>query len=87
MKAGGLLLAPLQPVFALPLLAYLGICTGWAAAAAYRGRDPWLLAMGAAATIMHLSWGAGFLARCCGHLLSGRNPRASSAIDANSTVV
>jgi succinoglycan biosynthesis protein ExoA len=87
MTVSGLLLAPLHSVFALPLLGYLGICTVWAAAAAYRARDPWLLAMGSAATIMHLSWGAGFLAQCCGHLLSRQDPRASSPIDATPTIV
>jgi succinoglycan biosynthesis protein ExoA len=76
----GVLLAPIHPVFALPLLIYLGICTAWAAAAAYRSRDPWLLAMGAAATIMHLSWAAGFLARCFRHLRAAYDARSASPL-------
>ncbi|MGD0430172.1 MAG: glycosyltransferase family 2 protein [Acetobacteraceae bacterium] len=80
---GGLLLAPIHPAFALPLLGYLGICTAWAVAAAIRTRDPWLLATGAAATIMHLSWAVGFLDKCLTHLLSGRGRRKGSTLVTN----
>ena len=79
----GWLLAPFQLRFALPLLGYLGICTGWAVAAAIRTRDPWLLATGAAATIMHLSWAVGFLDKCFAHLLSAGNRRKSSELVTN----
>jgi succinoglycan biosynthesis protein ExoA len=76
---GGLVLAPLNPIFALPLVLYLAICTAWAVAAAVSARDPWLLTMGAAATIMHLGWGAGFLAKSATSLRSRQPGRVASA--------
>jgi succinoglycan biosynthesis protein ExoA len=79
----GLLLAPVSLAFALPFLIYLAICTIWACAAAYRAGDPWLLAMGAAATTMHLGWGAGFLARCVNRPRSGSPGREASGSIAN----
>ena len=58
---GALVLAPVLPaLLAVPLL-YALLCLGWAAALAAHAGDPWVLAAGPAAMIMHLSWGAGFL--------------------------
>lgn len=65
---GGLLLTPVYSGFALLPLVYCLICMGWGAVAAARHGDPWLLAIGPAAMIMHLSWGAGFIWRCLGLL-------------------
>ncbi len=60
----GLAAAPLAPLTSLVPAAYLALCLGWGATAALRARDPWLLAMGPAAMVMHLSWAAGFLREC-----------------------
>jgi succinoglycan biosynthesis protein ExoA len=56
-----LLLMPLFPLVGLIPTVYLAACLLWGAVAAIRKRDPWLLAMGPAAIVMHLSWAAGFL--------------------------
>jgi succinoglycan biosynthesis protein ExoA len=61
---GGLLLAPVHVGFALIPLAYCLICIGYGVAETVCRRDPWLLAMGPAAMIMHLSWATGFIWRC-----------------------
>jgi succinoglycan biosynthesis protein ExoA len=59
---GGILLAAaLHPAFIVIPLAYLLLCLSWSAAAALRGRDPCLAAMGLAAAVMHHSWAFGFL--------------------------
>ena len=63
---GGLLLAPVHFAFALIPLAYCLICLACGAAVSLRRRDPWLLAIGPAAMIMHLSWATGFIWRCLG---------------------
>ena len=63
---GGLLLTPVHIAFALIPLAYCLMCMASGAALALRGRDPWLLAIGPAAMIMHLSWATGFIWRCLG---------------------
>lgn len=68
---GGLALAPAWPLFALFPLAYCLLCLGWGAAAAARRRDPWMLAIGPAAMIMHLSWATGFVFRCLVALWTG----------------
>jgi succinoglycan biosynthesis protein ExoA len=47
--------------FAVLPIAYLLLCTGWGLARSIVARDPWLLAIGPAAIIMHLSWAFGFL--------------------------
>jgi succinoglycan biosynthesis protein ExoA len=60
----GLALTPLTPLAALVPAAYLALCLGWGVVASLRARDPWLLAMGPAAVVMHLSWAAGFLREC-----------------------
>lgn len=69
---GGLVLGALHPAFLLLPIAYAGISLGWGVAAALRARDPWLLAVGPAAMIMHLSWASGFLWRCVTLTLSSR---------------
>lgn len=76
--AGGFALTPLEPVFALGPALYFGLCAGWGAGAALRRRDPWLLAMGAAAVIMHLSWATGFLAACADLGWFRRSPPAGA---------
>lgn len=48
--------------FFLPALAYFGTCAVWGGVIARYERDPACLASGLAATIMHHSWAAGFLA-------------------------
>lgn len=58
---GCVLLAFVAPVFALIPLAYAGACCGTGAIFAVRARDPWLLAAGPAAMIMHLGFAWGFL--------------------------
>jgi succinoglycan biosynthesis protein ExoA len=49
---------------ALPL-AYLSVCAIWGLGLALRERDPCLALTGAAAIVMHMSWGTGFLLRLC----------------------
>ncbi len=61
---GGVLLTPVHAGFALIPLGYCLICIGYGIAEAVRRRDPWLVAMGPAAMIMHLSWATGFIWRC-----------------------
>ncbi|MBV8092438.1 MAG: glycosyltransferase family 2 protein [Acetobacteraceae bacterium] len=68
--AAGLALAPANPVTALFPVLYAASCLTWGSVAAIRDRDPWLLAMGPAAMIMHLSWGAGFLRTCLIHAVT-----------------
>jgi succinoglycan biosynthesis protein ExoA len=58
--AGGVALAPLRPRAALAPAAYVAACSAWGAVVALRTRDAWLLAMGPAAIVMHLSWAVGF---------------------------
>jgi succinoglycan biosynthesis protein ExoA len=60
----GLLGAPLFPPLAAIPASYLALCLAWGVVAALRRRDPWLLAMGPAAIIIHLSWAVGFLRAC-----------------------
>ncbi len=55
------LLAPVQPLLALPAGCYVGACLLWGAVQAVRRRDPALLWMGPAAIVMHLAWAVGFL--------------------------
>ena len=59
-------LAALQPSFLLAPLIYALACLGCGVALAMRDRDRCLLLSGAAAMVMHLSWGTGFLARLAG---------------------
>ena len=61
---GGLLLGLLHPAFLLLPAVYLVACLAWGAAMALGSTDPWLLAMGPAAMIMHLAWASGFVWRC-----------------------
>lgn len=58
---GGALLAPFDSITLAVPLGYVGVCQGWGIAASVRRRDPWLLAMGAAAMAMHFGWAFGFL--------------------------
>jgi succinoglycan biosynthesis protein ExoA len=60
---GGLSLAPLDPWCAIAPIAYALGCFAWGSLAAARARDPWLVAIAPAAMTVHLSWGAGFLAK------------------------
>lgn len=56
-----LAVAPIAPAaLAVPAL-YVAACLAWGALAALRSRDPWLLATGVAAVIMHMAWSVGFL--------------------------
>ena len=57
----GCLLAPLAPICLAAPAAYAMLCVGWGMPDAVRARDPWKLATGVAAMIMHLSWAIGFL--------------------------
>jgi succinoglycan biosynthesis protein ExoA len=61
---GGLLLTAVDPRFAIVPLAYGLGCTAYAVGTSVRRRDSWLLAMGPAAMIMHLSWASGFIWKC-----------------------
>jgi succinoglycan biosynthesis protein ExoA len=53
-----------NPWFALFPLAYCLLCLGWGVVEALRQLDPWMLAIGPAVMIMHLSWAIGFVWRC-----------------------
>jgi GT2 family glycosyltransferase len=53
-------LAPLQPVFALPLVAWLTACLLGGVALAVAGRQPQAVLSGFLAGGMHLAWSAGF---------------------------
>jgi succinoglycan biosynthesis protein ExoA len=82
-STGGLLLAPLHPAFALVPLAYCMICVAWGASEALLHRDKWLLAMGLAAMIMHLSWATGFIWRCLtttGQRIARSGPRVAQLV-------
>jgi succinoglycan biosynthesis protein ExoA len=59
-------LAMLQPWFLLLPLLYAATCLLWGLGLAVRCKDSCLTFTGAAAVVMHLSWGAGFLARLAG---------------------
>jgi succinoglycan biosynthesis protein ExoA len=56
-----IVIMPVIPLVLLIPAVYLVACLLWGVVAAIRKRDPWLLAMGPAAVVMHLSWAAGFL--------------------------
>jgi len=58
---GGLALTPFDARFALVPVAYAATCLLWAAAAAWRARDTWLLNAGIALMVMHLSWAVGLI--------------------------
>jgi succinoglycan biosynthesis protein ExoA len=66
---GGLMLTPVHSAFVLIPLAYGLTCMACGAAESLRWRDPWLMAIGPAAMIMHLSWATGFIWRCLEPLL------------------
>ena len=55
------LLTPVVPWICIPTALYLSACLLWGLLEAIRRRDPALLLMGPAATVMHVSWAAGFL--------------------------
>lgn len=58
---GGILLAAAaHPLFVLAPLGYVALCLGWGLAAAVRGGDLCLAAMGLAAAVMHHAWAIGF---------------------------
>lgn len=61
---GGLTLGLLDPMFLLLPIAYVLLCVACGIAAALQHHDAWLLAIGPAAMIMHLSWACGFLWKC-----------------------
>lgn len=54
------LLAPVSALFALPLLAWAGLCLACGALLAWRAKSAALLASGPAAMIMHFAWSLGF---------------------------
>jgi succinoglycan biosynthesis protein ExoA len=72
----GLALVPVHPIFALFPIAYCMMCLSWGAVMAMRRKDPWMLAIGLAVMIMHLSWASGFLWRCLSSV--GRAPGANN---------
>ena len=76
----GLALSLIHPAFALLPLVYFLLCLGWGAVMAFRARDPWLLAVGPAAMIMHLSWAAGFISNIIRLTLSRQRRRPPRAI-------
>ncbi len=80
--ASGLALVPVSPLFALAPVLYFGVCAGWGVGVAVRARDPWLLMMGAAAAIMHLTWAAGFMAACADLRWFRRARPVSASLDA-----
>ncbi len=53
-------LAPLHPVFALPLVAWSLVCLGGGISIAVQKRDPRAMLSGFLAGAMHLSWSVGF---------------------------
>ncbi len=59
-------LAPWQPLLALPALLWAGACAAGGAAMAVARRDPKALAAGFLAGGMHLAWSAGFWAQALG---------------------
>ena len=68
MVAGGLALSPFWWGFAVPAFAYLATCLLVGVAIAIRQKDLWMLAVGPAAIIMHLSYGTGFIQTLLRHL-------------------
>jgi succinoglycan biosynthesis protein ExoA len=56
-------LAPLQPLFALPLALWLTACLAGGVALAVKGREPRAVLSGFIAGSMHLAWSAGFWAQ------------------------
>ena len=76
----GALLAPLNPMLLLPVLAWMFMSLAFGAALAVRMRDPAVLLSGPAAMIMHLAWSAGFWAQLltyAGQRLAGDIPAPS----------
>jgi succinoglycan biosynthesis protein ExoA len=67
-------LAIFQPWLLLVPLLYVLLCLLWGAGLAIGEKDGWLVFSGVAAIVMHVSWGAGFLAR-----LVGWRPQQASA--------
>jgi succinoglycan biosynthesis protein ExoA len=67
---GGLLLTPVHLGFSLIPLGYCLTCLGLGATEALHRHDLWLLAIGPAAMIMHLSWAVGFVWRSLGLMRS-----------------
>jgi succinoglycan biosynthesis protein ExoA len=53
---------PFSPWFAIFPASYVAACLIWALISAAQTGDPWLLGIGPAAIVTHISWGAGFLA-------------------------
>jgi succinoglycan biosynthesis protein ExoA len=67
-------LAPLQPVFALPLLAWVLACLVGGIAIAVAGRDPRAVLSGFLAGGMHLAWSVGFWVQTGAAALRQRSP-------------
>jgi len=61
---GSLLLSPVHAAFLLIPVLYCLTGLAFGVIEAIRGGDAWLVAMGPAAMIMHLSWATGFLSKC-----------------------
>ncbi|MBI1403133.1 MAG: glycosyltransferase [Porphyrobacter sp.] len=54
------LAAPLEPLLALPALAWAGLCQAWGLTLAAKARRADVALSGSAAMIMHLGWSAGY---------------------------
>ena len=54
-------MVPVSLWFVLLPASYVATCLIWALISAIRTRDPWLLGIGPAAIVTHMSWGIGFL--------------------------
>lgn len=64
------LLAPLCPVFVLPLFAYVALCIGYGILLARKAKNPELYTSGIAAIIMHLAWSIGFWRGLLTHVMA-----------------
>jgi len=72
-----LLLSPLDARLAAPGSVYGGACLLWGLALAIRHKDQCLVASGAAAMVMHMTWAVGFLYRLGRFALTERAPGRS----------
>jgi len=71
------MLAPVHPIFAVPALAWAGLCIAYGAFIGLKERDTCAAFSGVAAMIMHLGWSAGFLIQAAKLAAAGR-PRGSA---------
>ena len=73
-------LAPLNPIFALPALAWAGLCLAYGAALGFRAKSFCAAMSGVAAIIMHFGWSAGFIWAASRLWLRRRNTKQSAAL-------